>query len=130
MSNKTKRELIKNKFGGLCAYSGTPLEYDWQAEHIVPVYRDLITKEITRKQNDNFDNIVPVQKIINHYKHSLNLENFRNWYLGHLHTRLKKLPKKTKSIKVIKRKEYLKKVASYFGIDENTPFSGKFYFEK
>jgi len=94
MSNKTKRELIKNKFGGLCAYSGTPLDDDWQAEHIVPVYRDLITKEITRKQNDNFDNIVPVQKIINHYKHSLDLETFRNWYLGHLHKRLQKLPKK------------------------------------
>jgi hypothetical protein len=130
MSNKTKRELIKNKFGGLCAYSGTPLDDDWQAEHIVPVYRDLITKEITRKQNDNFENIVPVQKIINHYKHSLDLETFRNWYLGDLHKRLQNLPKKTKSIKVIKRKEYLKKVASYFGIDENTPFSGKFYFEK
>lgn len=130
MSNKSKRELIKNKFGGLCAYSGTPLEDDWQADHIIPVNRDLITNEITKKQNDNIDNIVPVQRIINHYKHSLDLETFRTWLLGGLHIRLQKLPKNTKSERAIKKKQYLTKVASYFGIDENTPFSGKFYFEK
>lgn len=32
-----KRERIYNKFGGLCAYSGTPLEDDWQIDHICPV---------------------------------------------------------------------------------------------
>ena len=125
----TKRERIKNKFGGLCAYSGTVLLDDWQIDHVKPVIRDIKTNKPIRQENENFDNLIPVQKIINHYKGSLNLETFRNWYLGDLHERLKKFPKKTNSIKVIKRKEYLLKVASFFGISEEIAFSGKFHFE-
>ncbi|HQU96708.1 MAG TPA: hypothetical protein PLU58_12030 [Saprospiraceae bacterium] len=32
--SKKQREEIKQKFDGLCAYSGTPLEDDWQVELI------------------------------------------------------------------------------------------------
>ena len=35
----TKRERIYNKFGGLCAYSGTSLEDDWQIDHVKPIVR-------------------------------------------------------------------------------------------
>lgn len=77
----------------------------------------------------NLDNIVPCQKIINHYKASMSLESFRTWYLGGLHERLKKLPKNPRTEKGEKRKAYLLKVASYFGITQDKPFSGKFYFE-
>lgn len=73
--------------------------------------------------------MIPVQKIINHYKHSISLEEFRTWLLGGLHIRLKKLPKNPRTEKGVKRKEYLKKVAGYFGITEDKPFNGKFYFE-
>ena len=125
----TKRERIYNKFGGLCAYSGTPLENDWQIEHVAPVVRNWWTNTATFKENDNEDNMVPVQRIINHYKHSLTLHEFRTWLLGRLHERLKKLPKNPRTEKSKKRKEYLLKVAGYFEITEDKPFNGKFYFE-
>jgi hypothetical protein len=125
----TKRERIYNKFGGLCAYSGTPLEADWQIEHINPVVRNCFSKGMMFKDSDNEENMVPVQKLINHYKHSMTLEEFRRWYLGGMHNRLKKLPKNPISDKNIKRKAYMLKIAAYFGITENNPFSGVFYFE-
>ena len=74
-------------------------------------------------------NMVPVQRLINHYKHSIPLQEFRTWLLGGLHERLKRLPKNPKTEKSRKRKEYLLQIAKYFGITENRPFSGVFYFE-
>ena len=44
-------------------------------------------------------------------------------------TSLKKLPKNPKTEKSIKRKAYLLKVANFFDISIDKPFSGKFYFE-
>jgi len=125
-----KRERIYNKFLGLCAYSGTPLEDDWQIEHIDPVVRNSFSGTMGNPENDCEANMVPVQKLINHYKHSISLEEFRTWLLGGLHERLKKLPKNPRTIKGKKRKEYMLKVAGYFGITEDKPFSGIFYFEK
>lgn len=117
------------KYGGKCAYSGTELESDWQIEHIRPVVRNWFDGTMNFKNDDCLENMVPVQKLINHYKHSLSLEEFRTWLLGGLHNRLKKLPKNPRTEKGMKRKEYLLKVAGYFGITEEKPFSGKFYFE-
>lgn len=124
-----KREIIKQKFGGLCAYSGTPLKEDWQVEHILPVERDLLTNKPKYPERNHIDNLIPVQKILNHYKHSLSLEEFRNWLLGGLHLRLAKLPKKTNSPTTIKRAKYLWEVADLFGITPEKPFNKKFYFE-
>lgn len=121
----TKRKKIFNKFNGLCAYSGTPLEPDWQVDHVVPI-RHL---QFLMMDVNNIDNLFPCQKIINHYKRSLNVDQFRNLWLGSLHKRLSKLPKNPKSHNGIKRKEYLLKVASYFDITPDKPFCGKFYFE-
>jgi len=59
------------------------------------------------EENHKFENMFPVQKIINHYKGSLDLETFRNWYLGGLHERLKKLPKNPRAEKSRKKKQYL-----------------------
>lgn len=125
----TKREKIYNKFGGKCAYSGTILEPDWQIEHIKPVKRNWFSGTMIFKDNDCLENMVPVQKLINHYKHSLDLEEFRTWLLSGLHLRLSKLPKNPRTEKGMKRKEYLLKVAGYFDITADKPFSGKFYFE-
>lgn len=128
-NNKEMRQRIYNKFGGLCAYSGTPLEDDWQIDHIKPIIRNL--DGIVRfKDNDCEENMFPVQKLINHYKHSLSLEDFRTLYLGSLHERLKKLPKNLRTEKSRKRKEYMMRIAEYFGITPDRPFSGTFYFEK
>lgn len=127
--SKKDREIIKNKFGGKCAYSGTILKDDWQVDHVQPIMRNWKGKNPLHEKKHNIDNMFPVQKIINHYKHSLNLEEFRSWYLGGLHERLKKLPKNPKVEKSIKRKEYLLEVAKLFDITEDKPFSGVFYFE-
>ena len=123
-----KRQRIYQKYNGLCAYSGTPLEDDWQIDHINPIRRNWDGTCLFPK-DDKEANLVPVQKIINHYKHSYLLDDFRKWLLGGLHERLAKLPKNPRTEKSRKRKEYLLKVASYFDITPEKPFSGVFYFE-
>jgi len=115
-----KRNVIYEKFGGLCAYSGTPLEEDWQVDHLIPKRHG---------GSDDITNLLPVQRILNHYKRSLTLDDFRILWLGGLHKRLAKLPKNPRTEKGQRRKDYLLKVASYFGIEIDKPFSGKFYFE-
>ena len=127
--SKKDRELIKQKFSGKCAYSGTDLEPDWQVDHMVPVVRNWWTNTVVFEDAHNLDNMVPVQKLINHYKGSISLEDFRTWLLGGLHVRLKKVPKNPRTEKGAKKKAYILKIASYFGITEDNPFSGKFYFE-
>lgn len=127
--SKKDRELIKQKFSGKCAYSGTDLEPDWQVDHMVPVVRNWWTNTVVFEDAHNLDNMVPVQKLINHYKGSISLEDFRTWLLGGLHVRLTKVPKNPRTEKGAKKKAYILKIASYFGITENNPFSGKFYFE-
>ena len=114
------RQAVYDKYNGLCAYSGTPLEDDWQIDHIVPRHLG---------GTNDISNLIPAQKIINHYKRALPLEDFRGWYLAGLHNRLKKLPKNPRTEQGQKRKDYLLKVASYFGIEQDQPFSGRFFFE-
>lgn len=128
--SKVDREIIKNKFGGKCAYTGTVLKEDWQVDHIQPIIRNQFSRGAIRPENHNIENMIPSQKIVNHYKGSLDLETFRNWYLGGLHLRLRKLPKNCKTEKSIKRKAYILEVAGLFRITEQTPFQGKFYFER
>lgn len=127
--NKKLREEVYNKFGGMCAYSGTPLKDDWQVDHVIPQFMVLTPKFHGIEHHDDFRNLMPVQRIINHYKRGLFLDDFRGWYLGKLHTRLKRFPKKTNSPRTIARKMYLLEVAELFGITEDKPFNGKFYFE-
>lgn len=113
------RELIKNKFGGMCAYTGKPLGDDWQIDHIQP--------KCNGGQND-IENLIPAIKIINHYKRSFGLEGFRE-YMSSFHNRLSKLPKNPKSPKGIRHKQYLLEVARLFDINPQKPFNGTFYFE-
>ena len=127
--SKKDREIIKQKFGGKCAYTGTELKDDWQVDHVEPLIRNWWTNTAMFECNHKLDNMFPVQKIVNHYKGSLDLETFRTWYLGGLHERLNKLPKNPKVEKSIKRKAYLLEVAQLFGIEIDKPFSGTFYFE-
>lgn len=133
---KSLRNEVYNKFGGKCAYSGTDLKEDWQIDHLVPktlfetVYRNKLRFVEAPNDVDHIDNLMPVQRIINHYKRSLLLEDFRNWYLGELHERLKKLPKNPRVEKSIRHKEYLLEVAELFGITPEKPFDRIFYFEK
>ena len=127
--SKKNREIIKKKFGGKCAYTGTDLLPDWQVDHVSPVIRNWWTSTALFEQCHAIENMVPAQKIVNHYKGSLDLETFRNWFLGGLHERLKKLPKNPKVEKSIKKKAYLLEIARLFDIRPDKPFSGVFYFE-
>ena len=126
--SKIQREKIKQKFNGLCAYSGTPLEDDWQIDHVSPLVRNWVDGNIKFPEAHCDENLFPCQKIINHYKGSLDLYLFRDLFLGGLHLRMDK-PKNPKTEKSRRKKEYLNKVASYFGITPTKPFSGIFYFE-
>ena len=123
----TLREKVYKKFKGKCAYSGTPLKDDWQIDHIIP---KIFFEVSGQKGVNDLTNLVPTQKIINHYKRGESLEEFRNWKLGKLNERLKKLPKNPKSPKSIKRKKYLLEVAEMFNITEDKPFNGVFYMDK
>lgn len=118
--SKKNREIIKQRFRGRCAYTGTLLKDDWQADHIIP---------IKLNGSNDLSNLYPAQKIVNHYKRGLCIEKFRTWYLDGLHERLKKLPKNPRTEKSIKYKKYLLEVSELFGITESKPFSGVFYFE-
>lgn len=122
------RNAVYNKFGGKCAYSGTPLDEDWQIDHLVPNCKSDYCLYDDWDPN-GLDNLMPCQKIINHYKRGLWIDDFRTLWLGKLHLRLMKLPKCPKVEKSIRRKKYLLKVAGYFGITPDKPFSGIFYFE-
>jgi hypothetical protein len=122
--SKKTRQLVREKYNGLCAYTGKPLGDDWQVDHINPVghygYRNV--------DKDNISNLVPTIKIINHYKRCLDLEGFRG-YMLYFHKRLAKLPKKTIVDRTARRKAYMFMVAELFDISVDKPFCGKFYFE-
>ncbi|GAG23873.1 unnamed protein product, partial [marine sediment metagenome] len=53
---KELREQVYNKHSGLCAYSGTRLEDDWQPDHLLPI-RNGGTNDI--------ENLMPCQQILN-----------------------------------------------------------------
>lgn len=125
---KAIRELVHQKYNGLCAYTGKPLGDDWQVDHVTPKCHYQWHQMNETKKPDDVDNLLPAIKIINHYKRSLDLEGFRR-YMLEFHIRLAKLPKKTTVIRTQKRKEYMLTVAELFNITADKPFSGKFYYE-
>lgn len=136
---KSDREIVFNKFGGKCAYTGKQLGSDWQVDHVTSkikheydtYFNSSSVEEIKDKLKNvnNIDNLFPALRIVNHYKRGHDLDGFRR-YMENFHIRLSKLPKKTSLQKTEKRKEYMYKVADAFGITEDIPFDGKFYFEK
>lgn len=137
MTKKTRQEVFE-KYNGLCAYTGKPLDDKWQVDHMISknkhhwniIFRgkkEVDYKEEMKKVND-IENLFPALYIVNHYKRSLDLEGFRR-YMRDFHKRLAKLPKKTMIERTRKRKEYMLKVAEAFDITPDKPFNGKFYFE-
>lgn len=122
------REIIKNMFGGKCAYTGTDLLPDWQVDHVKAVRRNWWNNTALFEENHNLQNMVPSQRIVNHYKHSMDLEQFRN-FMNDFHLRLNRLPKVPKVQKSIKWKANMLEIAKLFNITPDKPFSGKFYFE-
>ena len=127
--SKKNRELIKNMFDCKCAYTGTELQSDWQVDHVKAVRRNWwLNNSAMFEENHKLENMLPSQRIINHYKHSMDLEQFRN-FMKDFHIRISKLPKNPKIEKSIKRKAYMLEIARLFDITEDKAFSGRFYFE-
>jgi hypothetical protein len=125
------REVVRGKYNGLCAYSGTPLEDDWQVDHLEPVRRHPLTGAMEHPERDCIDNLVPCQKHINNYKTSMSVDELRSrQWLGGLHIRLAKLPKNPRTAASVTRIMRMNRLAAYFGITPTTPFSGTFHFEK
>lgn len=140
------RNKVYNKYNGRCAYTGKPLDNDWQVDHITPqrIFDDNmdILKSDDKKwleafkaqfntpciDKDDIRNLLPALQIVNHYKRALDIEGFRE-YLKNFHIRLSKLPKKTNSERTKKRIAYMNEVANAFDITIDNPFDGLFYFE-
>lgn len=126
---KKQREQIKQKFGGLCAYSGKPLDDKWQVDHVTPKSHWNWYQPSTVELPNDENNLIPCLRILNHYKRGKTLEEWRS-YLLTLHLRINKLPKTVRVERSQKRKEYLLQVAEVFGITPTTPFNGNFFFEQ
>jgi CRISPR/Cas system Type II protein with McrA/HNH and RuvC-like nuclease domain len=77
--SKAERQQIYQKCNGRCAYCGCKLEYkDMQADHMRPLYRG---------GADDISNMLPACRSCNHYKSTLDVEEFRN-YLSEIPQRL------------------------------------------
>ena len=127
--SKKDREIVKNMFGGKCAYTGTELLPDWQIDHVNAVRRNWwLNNSAMFEENHKLENMLPSQRLVNHYKHSMDLEQFR-FFMKDFHIRIGKLPKNPKTEKSIRRKKYMLDIAELFDITPDKPFSGKFYFE-
>lgn len=134
--DKKLRQQVYEKYNGLCAYTGKPLDDKWQVDHMTPIQsKNWYWSEASRKamncKGDNvnsIENLIPSLRIVNHYKREFDLEGFRRYMLT-FHNRLSRLPRNPKVKRSVKRKEYMLKVAESFDITPDKPFPGKFYFE-
>lgn len=115
------RNKIYNKYNGQCAYCGNRIEIEsFEIDH----------KEPKRSGGtDEENNLMPTCKTCNHYKRALPLEEYRIEWIGKIHTRIKRIPKNSRNEKGMKRKEYMERILTAYGITEDKPFNGKFYFE-
>ncbi|MBC7598733.1 MAG: HNH endonuclease, partial [Polaromonas sp.] len=76
---KTKREFVRLKYGGNCAYCGIPLPDRWHADHREPVVRDWYKPgaPASRPERDHIGNMMPACPPCNIDKHSFSLEGWR-----------------------------------------------------
>jgi 5-methylcytosine-specific restriction endonuclease McrA len=110
----TKREIIKQKYGGKCAYCGCELPKIWQIDHVLPLERNPVTGVQKYPERNNIENCNPSCSSCNNYKHSMSLQEFRE-QIGQFTTRLGNDSKY--------------KIAKRFGLIQETGIDVKFYFE-
>jgi hypothetical protein len=124
----TKRERIREKFGGLCAYTGKPLGDDWQIDHMTPRRLSRWKKNIDVEAEDN---LMPCLRTVNYYKRGFGLEGFRK-YIKKINRRIRGMKKKDGTYRknMENRCKYVERIAEAFGITDDAPFDGVFYFEK
>ena len=108
---KIDRKIVHGMYDGRCAYCGKEISVkEMQVDHIEPrAFHE-------RSSVNDVRNLNPSCRSCNHYKRALPLEDFRNVWLGNLHSRLAKL--------------YTVKVAIDYGIVTLKEWDRKFYFER
>lgn len=71
---KEQRREIYDMFHGHCAYCGCEIALsDMQADHIIP---------LRRGGRDDTGNMYPAYRSCNHYKHTMTVEEFREYVRG------------------------------------------------
>ena len=106
--SKEERMKVYEKCQGHCAYCGCTLEYkDMQVDHVKPVYRG---------GEDDISNMLPACRSGNHYKSTLELEEFRKY--------LSEIPKR------LMRDSIPFQVGERFGIVRIVTEDVTFYYEK
>ena len=82
---KTQRASLREKFGGRCAYCGSPLGERWHADHIEPIVRNDWFSKIgmeneppSHPERDTLENMNPACPPCNIDKHSMSLESWRS----------------------------------------------------
>lgn len=83
---KGERELVRQRFGGLCAYCGRPLPERWHADHFEPVHRNSFwnNRGPAHPENHRLDNMMPACPQCNISKGPMTLEDWRLWLSGHV----------------------------------------------
>lgn len=76
---KKQRGVLREKFGGRCAYCGKTLGERWHADHFEPIRREWWKKDggMERPQNDTLENMMPSCAPCNIDKHAMTLEDWR-----------------------------------------------------
>lgn len=117
---KKEREVLKQKFGGKCAYCGVTLSERWHADHIEAIHRNWWNPdkkgECDRPENDNIANMNPSCAPCNIDKHASTLEGWRM--------------KLSRTLDVLNRNNPTYRHAKRFGLIEETQSEIIFYFEK
>lgn len=116
---KAQREVVRNRFGGRCAYCGCDLPERWHADHFEPVVRMdwLRPGEVPeRPENHRLENMMPSCPQCNISKHSLSLEEWRKWLAGHVNS--------------LNQHHSIYRLAKAFGLVTETGREVIFYFEE
>ena len=78
LTKAQKREALRLKFGGYCAYCGTELSANFHADHVEAIYRDKSEPTGMQKpENDVPEKLFPACKPCNLFKSVLSVEAFR-----------------------------------------------------
>lgn len=113
--SKDEREVLKNKYGGKCAYCGDPLVRGWHADHIEPIVRNWTNGTCEKPENENKENYNPACASCNIQKSSLTLEQFRE-----------KIQQFVQSLNLYSN-QY--KIAKKYGLIKEEDVKVRFYFE-
>lgn len=112
---KINRDLIRNKFGGKCAYCGNELSNIWHADHLIPIMRGYGENGgYGNTYADSVFNLMPACPPCNIDKATFSIEEWRKL----LSTKLDALRKYTSNYRVALR----------FGLVTEQPKTITFYF--